>query len=133
MRLFACGLCSSDEPFVCTSRFRRTYMRLHLEKGHGVAVETLKFSRKKTAADSLRITWVADVNDKPTDVLIEFQIETTSFSTVRPEPDKLQTAANSPSVDSRNPVNSTNQTPESWTPSAMQDLYRTREGASAGF
>jgi hypothetical protein len=40
MRLLICRLCTDNEPFACPLRFRRTYMELHLEKAHGLKLES---------------------------------------------------------------------------------------------
>lgn len=126
IKLFACALCESDGPFCVSSGFRRTYMRIHLEKAHGMAVEALKLSRRSAVGENGMepVVWSAQIEGRSRDLLIEFEAT---------RPERLSEAGSpgggpEASSEARNEV----EKPESpWTAEAVSSLYKDRAGVLA--
>ncbi len=102
MRLIVCGLCETEEPFLCPVRFRRTYMQLHLQKSHGFDVKQLRIVRREKRQKNLVAEWSAELNGDQATVLSEVEVSLEAAS------DRL-----------------------AWSAAAMQSVYREREGVGA--
>lgn len=118
MRFLVCCLCTDDEPFVCPFRFRRSYMLLHLEKAHNLAVDNLQFVRRVDPADQ-RVVWMAVHNREASRTLTEVEVSL----------DGEARHAKAQVVNSDRVARDQQQVHQSsWTPAALQSLYRDRGG-----
>ncbi len=118
IRLIICNACSTDDPFLCPVRFRRTYMRMHLEKSHGVDLRSAKLVRSIRESRSIVAEWVtADEPDQARVLLTEFDVDMPAALS------SIESSTGSA------PESSENQ----WTRETLSSLYSVREGDGATF
>lgn len=149
-----CCMCEGPEPFACPSRFRRSYMGLHLEKAHGLPVKELKFTRRAASGDRKLVwpaVWMTGTGDDSKQVLLETELDFPARPGMTEQAGSSQApvsgsgrapaggatatseASASPpaSPASGRPASSPAPVPanasQQWTPAALQELYRRME------
>lgn len=126
MRLIVCCLCTDADPFLCPFKFRRSYMLLHLEKAHDLPVKDMEFVRQM-GSNKQGAVWMGVASGVASQILVEAEfslIEARVDMRPIPKSDAVQrrTASLAPSPPAENEAHAA-----SWTPAAMQKLYRERD------
>lgn len=116
MRLIVCMLCTDDDPFACPTKFRRTYMQLHLEKSHSVVARDLKIVRAESKQVGVIAEWLSVTGASRSSILKEIEVA------LDREAESLGDGRTASAISGQK-SNS-----ENWSPQAMQGLYRNREG-----
>ena len=74
MRLIVCRICGDDVSFVCPVRFRRTYMRSHVERAHSLSADGTKLARERRFSDAGVVEWYTLIDGTRTNVFTEFEV-----------------------------------------------------------
>ena len=125
MHLIICRLCEGAEPFVCPARFRRTYMKLHLQKSHGIVAGDLKMMRRAVVQGSSHVDWTSVVSGSSTCVLTELELDVPQIAVSKGLNQETPSSEGSPDDSPRSGSS------RDWNDAALKDVYRDRQGSGS--
>ncbi len=118
MRLIVCSLCTGDDPFACPVKFRRTYMQLHLEKSHSLVAKEHRILRIESKAQEFTAEWMTVTGESQKRILVELEFD------LPYRQESSHQSGQTAIADSSDPDDES----AKWSATAMQSLYRNREG-----